>query len=217
MQFKRTLIAAAAAAAALGLAACGSDSGGTAGGGANAPAQGAAQAATSMQAPAGSATTASQFGPACSKVPASGAGSFQGMAQAPVASAASANPVLSTLVTAVKKANLVDTLNGAPNITVFAPDNDAFSKIPPATLNKVLADNPTLTKILEYHVVPQKITPAQLASGSFKTLEGGTLKTSGSGQNFTIAGSAHVVCGDVQTANATVYIIDGVLMPPAAG
>jgi uncharacterized surface protein with fasciclin (FAS1) repeats len=110
----------------------------------------------------------------------------------------------------------VDTLNSAPDITVFAPDNDAFSKIPKATLSKVLADDATLTKILEYHVVPQKITPDQLASGSFKTLAGSTLKTSGGGQNFTIAGSAHVVCGDVQTANATVYIIDGVLMPPSS-
>lgn len=216
MQFKRTILAVTAVTAALGLAACGGNSGtaGTAAGSGGGASSAAAQPTTSMAAPSASATDMAQFGPACSAVPSSGPGSFQGMAQAPVATAAGNNPVLSTLVTAVKKANLVDTLNSASDITVFAPTNDAFNKIPKATLNKVLADNATLTRILEYHVVPQKITPDQLASGNFKTLEGGMVKTSGSGQDFTIAGTAHVVCGNVQTANATVYIIDSVLMPP---
>jgi len=203
MKFKRIAILLTGAAAVVGLAACGSSTPSSSGSG---PA-----AATSSAMPA-----ASQFGSACAQVPSSGPGSFQGMAQAPVATAASNNPVLSTLVTAVQKANLVNTLNSAQNITVFAPDNPAFSAIPSDTLNKVLADNATLTKILTYHVVPQKITPDQLANGSFKTLEGGMVKTSGSGHDFTINGSAHVVCGDVQTANATVYIIDGVLMPPTS-
>ncbi|MDT7593137.1 MAG: hypothetical protein QOH45_2668, partial [Pseudonocardiales bacterium] len=171
---------------------------------------------TAEAAPSSDAATPQQFGSACSAVPATGPGSFSGMATDPVATAASHNPVLSTLVTAVKKANLVDTLNSAQNITVFAPANAAFDKIPPATLNKVLADNATLTKILTYHVVGQKITPADLASGDFKTLEGASLKTSGTGEDFTINGTSHVICGNVQTANATVYIIDSVLMPPAA-
>ena len=100
------------------------------------------------------------------------------MATAPVATAASANPVLSTLVTAVKKAGLVDTLNAASGITVFAPDNAAFAKIPAATLNGVLANKSELTKILTYHVVAGRYTPAQLAKGmTLKTLEGGTVKT----------------------------------------
>ena len=80
------------------------------------------------------------FGPACSAVPKDGAGSFDGMAKDPVATAASNNPALSTLVTAVKQAGLVDTLNNAKDITVFAPTNDAFAKIPKADLDKVLAD-----------------------------------------------------------------------------
>lgn len=95
------------------------------------------------------------FGPACSSVPKSGAGSFDGMAKDPVATAASNNPDLSTLVTAVKKAGLVDTLNNAKNLTVFAPTNDAFAKIPQADLDKVLNDKAQLTKILTYHVVGQ--------------------------------------------------------------
>ncbi|MGW4798030.1 fasciclin domain-containing protein, partial [Nonomuraea sp. NPDC004297] len=130
----------------------------------------------------------------------------------PVATAASNNPVLSTLVTAVKKADLVDTLNSADGITVFAPTNDAFAKIDKSTLDKVLADNKTLTDILTYHVVPGRKTPADLDNGSFTTLQGGKITTTGSGQDYTV-GDAGVVCGNVPTRNATVYIIDTVLMP----
>jgi len=153
------------------------------------------------------------FGPACSSVPASGSGSFDGMAQDPVATAASNNPDLSTLVTAVKQAGLVDTLNNAENITVFAPTNDAFAKIPKATLDKVLADKAQLTKILTYHVVGQRLTPKDLENGSFETLEKTKLTTSGSGEAYKVNGTAKVVCGNVGTANATVHIIDTVLMP----
>ncbi|MFI0485444.1 fasciclin domain-containing protein [Actinomadura sp. 9N215] len=134
----------------------------------------------------------------------------------PVATAASNNPVLSTLVAAVKQAGLVDTLNSSKDITVFAPTDDAFKKIPKATLTKVLADKKALTGILTYHVVGQKIAPDALAAGDFTTLQGAALKTTGSGQSFTVGtGNASVVCGNVKTANATVYIIDTVLMPPA--
>ncbi|MFF4139308.1 fasciclin domain-containing protein [Streptomyces mirabilis] len=153
------------------------------------------------------------FGPACSAVPQNGAGSFDGMAKDPVATAASNNPALSTLVTAVKKAGLVDTLNNAQNITVFAPTNDAFKKIPKATLDKVLNDKAMLTKILTYHVVGQKLAPKDLENGSFDTLEKSKVMTSGSGESYTVNDSAKVVCGNVKTANANVYIIDSVLMP----
>ena len=164
----------------------------------------------------GSSASTADFGPGCSSVPKTGAGSFTGMANAPVATAASANPVLSTLVTAVEKAGLVDTLNAANGITVFAPDNSAFTKIPSGTLAGVLADKGELTKILTYHVVSGRYTPAQLASGmTLKTLEGGTVTTAMSGGTYTVNG-ADVVCGNVQTANATVYIISSVLMPKSS-
>lgn len=153
-----------------------------------------------------------EFGAACSAVPADGPGSFQGMSKDPVATAASNNPVLSTLVTAVKKAGLVDTLNSAKDITVFAPTNDAFKKIPAETLNKVLADKKTLTDILTYHVVGEEITPDELASGKFKSLQGGEVEAAGSGEEYTV-NDANVVCGNVKTGNATVYIIDTVMMP----
>ncbi|WP_372351034.1 fasciclin domain-containing protein [Streptomyces sp. KL116D] len=153
------------------------------------------------------------FGPACSSVPKEGAGSFDGMAKDPVATAASNNPDLSTLVTAVKKAGLVDTLNKAENITVFAPTNEAFAKIPKADLDKVLNNKDQLTKILTYHVVGEKVAKDKLADGSFKTLEGGMLTTAGSGDSYKVNDSAKIVCGDVPTSNATVHIIDTVLMP----
>ena len=175
----------------------------------------ASSAASSAGASSGT-TTTSDFGPGCASVPKSGAGSFTGMSTAPVATAASANPVLSTLVTAVKKAGLVDTLNSASGITMFAPDNAAFAKIPAATLNSVLSNKAELTKILTYHVVAGRYTPAQLAAGTpLKTLEGGTVAPALMGSTYEV-NSADVVCGNVQTANATVYIINTVLMPPSS-
>ncbi|MGW6564886.1 fasciclin domain-containing protein [Streptomyces sp. NPDC054975] len=153
------------------------------------------------------------FGPGCASVPKEGEGSFDGMADDPVATAASNNPELSTLVSAVKAAGLVDTLNKAEDITVFAPTNDAFAKIPKADLDKVLADKAALTKILTYHVVEEKVDKSDLGDGSFKTLQGGTLTTEGSGDAFTVNDTTKIVCGDVPTSNATVHIIDTVLMP----
>ena len=99
--------------------------------------------------------------------------------------AASANPLLSTLVTAVTKAGLVDTLNSAEGITVFAPVNDAFAAIPPKTLKAVLKDKATLTKILTHHVIAGQLSPDQLA-GEHETLAGDTLTVTGSGEDFTV-------------------------------
>jgi uncharacterized surface protein with fasciclin (FAS1) repeats len=162
---------------------------------------------------AASMTASGPFGAACSAVPASGAGSLDALAQDPVATAASNTPELSTLVTAVKKAGLVTTLNSAEGITVFAPTNDAFSALPKPTLDKALGDpKGLLTTVLTYHVVPGQLTPDRLA-GSHKTLQGGTLQITGSGQDFTINGNSSVVCGNIRTANATVYLIDQVLLP----
>ncbi|MFD3541131.1 fasciclin domain-containing protein [Streptomyces sp. NPDC058662] len=212
LKFRRTAVALAAAAVLpFSLAACSSgDSQADA-----APAS-SADSGNGSRTPAragGSAGTDGPFGPACAGVPAEGAGSFAGMAEDPVATAASNNPALSTLVTAVKQAGLVDTLNSAEDITVFAPTNDAFAKIPKADLDKVLADKATLTKILTYHVVGQRLTPEQLENGSFATLQKGMVTTSGSGQSYKVNDTAAVVCGNVGTANANVYIIDTVLMP----
>ncbi|MEV7128093.1 fasciclin domain-containing protein [Streptomyces sp. NPDC093260] len=211
----RRLAVALAAAAALPLAltACSGGSGDS--GASDTSAQASASPSSDDMGGSGSGASAvdQPFGAACSAVPKNGAGSFGGMAQDPVATAASHNPVLSTLVTAVKKAGLVDTLNNAQHITVFAPTDDAFAKIPKATLDKVLNDKAELTKILTYHVVGKRLAPDDLAKGSYETLEKSRLTTAGSGETFTVDGSAKVVCGNVRTANATVYIVDTVLMP----
>jgi uncharacterized surface protein with fasciclin (FAS1) repeats len=155
------------------------------------------------------------FGAGCAAVPADGSGSFDGMAKDPVATAASHNPVLSTLVTAVTKAGLGDTLNGAQDVTVLAPSNDAFAAMNKATMNKAMGDpKGLLTKVLTYHVLKGKIAPDALA-GTHESLEGGKVTISGSGEDFKVDGASSVICGNVQTANATVYIIDSVLMPKA--
>ena len=191
------------------LAACGNNDNATASGSDTTTS---APASSPMQSNTGPMTD-TPFGASCPAVPASGAGSFDGMAQDPVATAASNNPVLSTLVTAVTRAKLVDTLNSAQDITVLAPTNDAFAAMDQATLKKALGDpNGLLTKVLTYHVIPGKLRPDQLA-GTHKTLEGGSVTIQGSGEDFTVDGGAKVVCGNVQTANATVYLIDGVLAP----
>jgi uncharacterized surface protein with fasciclin (FAS1) repeats len=202
-----------AAALPIGLAACGSTNTPAASGAAAAPSSSSSSAPSSSSTTSTSTMMSQPFGAACSAVPKDGKGSFSGMATDPVATAASNNPLLSTLVTAVKAAGLVDTLNSAPAITVFAPTNDAFAKIPADTLNKVLADKETLTKILTNHVVAGKIAPDKIA-GDHKTLAGTTLTVKGSGEMFTVGKeNANVLCGNVTTANATVYIVDSVLMP----
>jgi uncharacterized surface protein with fasciclin (FAS1) repeats len=203
----RSAIVAGMVVLAIGTVACGNDGSSTAAGaGSDAPA---------MSSPTDAGMMANEpFGAACSAVPADGAGSFDGMAQDPVATAASNNPALSTLVTAVTTAKLGDTLNGAEDITVFAPIDDAFAAMDAKTLDAVLADpKGLLTQVLTYHVVQGRLSPADLA-GEHETLEGSTLEVTGSGEDFTVNGGATVVCGNVQTANATVYLIDGVLTPP---
>lgn len=163
---------------------------------------------------------ANLVGPGCEayaeQVP-DGAGSVEGMSQDPVATAASNNPLLTTLVSAVSgqlnpDVNLVDTLNG-DEFTVFAPVDDAFAKIDPATIESLKTDADTLTSILTYHVVPGQIAPADI-EGMHTTVQGADLEVTGSGDEWMV-NDANVICGGVQTANATVYLIDSVLMPPA--
>jgi uncharacterized surface protein with fasciclin (FAS1) repeats len=193
---------------ALGLAACGSDDD------SDAMSNPDAKTSASVDAPATDAGS-DTFGAGCKLIPADGKGSFNGMATDPVATAASNNPLLTTLVAAVTQAGLGDTLNSADAITVFAPTDDAFAKIPKATLDKVLADKATLTKILTHHVVAGKLSPQQVA-GEHKTLAGDMIDVTGSGTAFKVdnaGGAASVLCGNIPTANATVYVIDTVLMP----
>ena len=209
MRSTRLTIAALALALPLSLAACGSSD---ADAGASSSAPMSSSAAPSPSESMTADTASMPFGPGCAAVPADGKGSFTGMATDPVATAASNNPLLSTLVTAVGKAGLGETLNTSKDITVFAPTNDAFASLDKATMDKAMGDpKGLLTTVLTNHVVEGRLTPEMLA-GEHKTLAGTTITVDGMGEDFTV-GKAKVVCGNVQTANATVYILDGVLLP----
>jgi uncharacterized surface protein with fasciclin (FAS1) repeats len=145
-------------------------------------------------------------------------GTLAGMTDDPVGTAASSNPVLATLVAAVTEANLVDTLNGADALTVFAPTDCAFAALDPATLDAALADpDGLLTDVLGYHVVPgEKLSAADLAGMTeLTTFSGATLPISVEGDEITVGDQAKVLVPDIETANASVFLIDTVMMPPA--
>jgi len=174
-----------------------------------------------LSAPTAAAEPMALVGPGCAayaeQVP-TGPGSVAGMAMDPVTVAASNNPMLTTLTAAISgqlnpDVNLVDTLNGG-EFTVFAPTDEAFAKIDPATIETLKTDAPLLTNILTYHVVPGRVGPDHVA-GTHTTVQGAQVTVTGAG-NELMVNDASVVCGGVSTANATVYLIDTVLMPPPA-
>jgi len=200
----------------LGLAACGddADSGSDTAGSDTTSSAAAPTEDTTTEATADDAG-AQTFGDGCAAVPTEGKGSFNGMVTDPVATAASNNPLLGTLVTAVGAVpGLADTLNSAPALTVFAPTDDAFAKIPEKDLNAVLADQATLTAILSHHVVGEQLDPETVV-GEHETLNGDMVTVDGDAEaGLTVdGGTANVICGNIPTANATVYVIDSVLMP----
>jgi len=203
-----------AAVAALSLTACsGSDT-------ASSGSSSSSMAPTSpMAAPAaadGVTTNADVFGPACSQLPqGSEPGSLDSMGPQPVASAASTNPLLTKLVAAVKATNLVDTLNSQQAITVFAPADPAFAALGDAKFAELAGKPAELAPILQYHVVGKRYDAEGLAAaGSLESLNtgGGQLKIEGSGENMTVNG-AKILCGNIPTKNATVFVIDKVLTP----
>lgn len=150
------------------------------------------------------------------KVP-TGPGSLIGMSVDPVALALSNSPQLTTLAGALAgmlnpDVNLVETLNKG-DYTVFAPTDDAFAKLDPALIEKFKADSVELTALLNYHVVPGDLDPSAVV-GEHKTLQGQSLTVSRSGDELRV-NNAGVVCGGIRAANATVYLLDTVLIPPA--
>ena len=205
---KTTMTIAAVSALAL-TAACGGDDGGTGGAG-DGESSASADAAADL------------VGPGCAEymraVP-DGGGSVEGMAQDPLAVAAGNNQLLTTLTAAISgqlnpDVNLVDTLNN-DEFTVFAPVDQAFNELPKKTVNRLAKKKNAgrLTDILTYHVIAGRISPDDI-DGQQQTVNGKTLEVSGSGDELTVNEDVTVVCGGVQTANATVYLIDTVLMPP---
>ena len=213
-------VAAAAAVSGLVLAGCSTDDGSS-----DTEATSPAMATSSAMTTASSSETSAMadpaamlVGPACADYAESnpeGPGSVDGMAQEPVATAASNNPLLGTLVQALSggvnpEVNLVDTLNNG-EYTVFAPVDDAFAQIDAATMEALQTDADLLTGILTYHVVEGQASPEDVV-GTHTTVNGADVEVTGSGDELAVNG-ANVLCGGVQTANATVYLIDQVLIP----
>jgi uncharacterized surface protein with fasciclin (FAS1) repeats len=215
----RILVPAAAVVLLAGLASCGSGSGADAG-----PGPVAAGSAAGSEPAAGSTTAApvaqGPIGGGCDVFPAQGAGSLAAVAAAPVGGAVSTVPQLSTLTQAVIAANLVDVVNTREDVTVLAPSNAAFDALGPAALPALFADVPRLTAVLTHHVLPGRLGPDQLV-GEHTTLDGDTVTVAGPAEAPTVpadqtvaaVAQAAVVCGNVPTANATVYVIDQVLAP----
>jgi uncharacterized surface protein with fasciclin (FAS1) repeats len=199
----------------LALTACGGSGGGAA---ASSPAgSSAAPAESAIAAPP---ATEGPIGAGCDVLPAEGPGSLAALATTPAGAAVSTNPQLSTLTQAVLAAHLVDVVNTRADITVLAPTNAAFDALGPDAVPALVADVPRLTTVLTHHVLSGRLGPEELA-GEHRTLQGDTVTVTGSGESFSVAADqtlagaapATVVCGNVPTANATVYFIDQVLAP----
>jgi uncharacterized surface protein with fasciclin (FAS1) repeats len=204
---RKGALAAGIGAAVLALAAAGCGSSGT-----TSTSSGAAAAHHAMASHSHPMPESARFGPDCGMVAATGMGSFHGMAMDPVVTAASHNPLLTSFAAEVRAAGLVSDLNSMHSFTVFAPANSAFSKLPHAEMS-MMHSHAELAKILKHHIVSGRVTPAKLASGmELTTLEGGPLTGAKMGSVYEI-GKANVICGNIQTANATVYVINKVLVP----
>jgi uncharacterized surface protein with fasciclin (FAS1) repeats len=169
-------------------------------------------------------TNADVFGPACGQLPQGNApGSLDNMGPQPVASAAGTNPLLTTLVTAVGAVpGLADTLNSQQAITVFAPYNGAFEEVQTAmgaeAFNGLLGNPEQLGGLLSYHVVPQRYDAEGLVdAGTTTELAGGEVTIGGTADAPTVTdgqgNTANILCGNIPTSNATVFVIDRVLMP----
>lgn len=116
-----------------------------------------------------------------------------------------------TLVTAVQAAGLVDTLKGPGPFTVFAPTDEAFAKVPKATLDALLADKAALTKVLTYHVVPGKVMAADVKAGKVKTVQGQEITVSTA--SGVMVDQSKVIATDVAASNGVIHAVDTVLMP----
>jgi uncharacterized surface protein with fasciclin (FAS1) repeats len=161
------------------------------------------------------------FGADCSAVPPTGEGSFAGMADDRVATAGSHNPGMTAWTAAVGAAHLGASFDAQEDVTVLAPVDAAFAAVPRDSMRTLVADTPRLTAVLTHHVLQGRLAPEQLA-GTHTTLNNDQVTIEVSPEAFTVAAegtamgtAARVICGNVQTVNATVYLIDQVLAPPA--
>ena len=196
----------------IGLAIAGCSSGGNSAA-ITAPSHKATTMPASTHSPAAASSTHQTVGAGCAKLPATGTGSVSGMASAPVATAVSHNPQLTELTHAIDEARLTGALNTATAITLFAPDDAAFHALGSGNLKTLMASKADLAKLLEYHIVKGRVTPADLAAGKpLETEVGLRVHPAKSGDVYKV-NSALVACGNIQTTNGTIYIVNKVLIP----
>jgi uncharacterized surface protein with fasciclin (FAS1) repeats len=135
------------------------------------------------------------------------------MASVPVVTAASRDPLLTDLAYATRVAGLTSALNSAPAVTVFAPDNSAFSALGKGNYKTLMAHRADLAKVLKYHVVTGLVTPAELAERKPLTTLAGLPVHPVRSRNVYKVNGARVICGNLHAANATIYIVNQVLVP----
>ena len=157
------------------------------------------------------------FGAACGKIPRTGKGSRRWLASVPVVTAASHYPLLTDLAHAAKVAGLAAKLNSASAVTLFAPDNSAFRALGRGNYNTLMANKADLAEVLKYHVVTGRVTPAELAERRPLTTLTGLPVHPAKSRNVYKVNGVQVICGNLRTANATIYIVNGVLNMSAAG
>lgn len=159
------------------------------------------------------ATATGPFGTGCASLPRHGPGSRKGIAAVPVGTAIEHTPQLSELAHAFELAGLTRMLNSAPSLTVFAPDNAAFRLFGTGNLQALLTTRSDLVRVLKFQVVAGRVTPARLARPApLTTIAGTKLDPTKAGTTFDI-NNASVSCGNLRTANATVYIVDKLVVP----
>lgn len=132
--------------------------------------------------------------------------------QADIVDTAVAAGSFATLVTALEAAGLVEVLKGEGPFTVFAPTDEAFAKVPEATLQALLADRAQLTEVLTYHVVAGKVMAADVAGlDSATTVQGSTIAIDTS--DGVRINDARVMQADIEASNGVIHVIDTVLLP----
>lgn len=119
-----------------------------------------------------------------------------------------------TLVTAIKAAGLVGTLKSKGPYTVFAPNDIAFAKLPPGTVEALLKNKAKLATILKYHVVPGRVKAADIAGKSLKVKTAAGLPVNVDGTMGVKVNNANVIQPDIEASNGVIHVIDTVLLPP---
>ncbi len=144
-------------------------------------------------------------------------GSLASAQEADIVDIAVADGRFTTLVAAVQAAGLEDALRGDGPLTVFAPTDDAFGKLPEGTIEALLEDIPTLTNILLYHVVDGQVMAADVVGlTSATTLQGDSISITVEDGRVFLNGESEVIITDIEASNGVIHVIDTVLMPPAA-